>query len=230
MAEQLVFELPVRRAMGQADFLVSPTNEVAVKLVDAWPHWPSHAVAVVGPPGAGKTHLAAVWREKARAVELSPLEPGMDLSHTQTAPMVLIEDADRGMDETELFHCFNLVREFGGSLLLTGRTPPNRWRVALPDLRSRLATVHVAALGAPDDLLLKAVLAKHFKDRQLIVTPPVLSYLLVHMERSFDFAARLAAQLDHEALKEGRGITRPLARRVLNRMDQAHTQQSATPL
>ena len=77
-ARQLVLDLPVRPALGRADFFVAPANALAVAQVDRWPDWPMRRLAVTGPPGAGKTHLAHVWAARAGAAIL-PAEalPGL---------------------------------------------------------------------------------------------------------------------------------------------------------
>ena len=72
-----------------------------------------------------------------------------------------------------------------------------------------------AALGAPDDELLRKVLVKLFADRQLVVDKPVIDYLISRMERSLSAAVALVEALDREALAAGRGITRPMAAGVL---------------
>jgi chromosomal replication initiation ATPase DnaA len=87
--------------------------------------------------------------------------------------------------------------------------------VALPDLDSRLRAVVTVGIGLPDDLLLEAVLLKHFADRQLRVTPDVVAHLITHMERSFAAAAEIAARLDSVSLRDRRAITVPLARQIL---------------
>jgi chromosomal replication initiation ATPase DnaA len=59
------------------------------------------------------------------------------------------------------------------------------------------------------------VLAKLFVDRQLNPGPEVIAYLVKHMDRRFETAADVVAQLDDFALSEKRDITRALAIRVL---------------
>ena len=50
---------------------------------------------------------------------------------------------------------------------------------------------------------------------QLVVDESVVSYLLPRIERSFAAARRAVEQLDEEALRRGRPITRALAAEVL---------------
>ena len=68
---QLVLDLPARPALGRADFFVSPANALALAQVDAWPDWPARRLAVVGPAGAGKTHLVHVWAARSGAQVLA---------------------------------------------------------------------------------------------------------------------------------------------------------------
>ena len=103
----------------------------------------------------------------------------------------------------------------GGSLMLTGRTPPAQWRVDLPDLASRLNAAQVARLDPPDDALLSAVLIKLFSDRQIDVAPDLITYLLARMDRSFEAAEALVMRLDVAALARQRPITPRLAAEVL---------------
>jgi len=102
-----------------------------------------------------------------------------------------------------------------GWLLLTGREAPSRWGLGLPDLTSRLATLPVASIGAPDDALLQVLLLKLFADRQLKVGPDVLAYLLPRMERSFLAARALVEEVDAAALAMKRPVTIPLLREIL---------------
>ena len=130
-----------------------------------------------------------------------------------------VADADRGFEEEALLHLYNVVAERGGHLLLTARGPVARWGVALPDLASRLAAAMSVAVGAPDDELIAGVLIKHFLDRQINVDPSVVTFLLGRIERSFAAARRVVAALDEAGLAEKRGITVPLARAVLQRLE-----------
>jgi chromosomal replication initiation ATPase DnaA len=213
---QLILDLDHRPALGREDFIVTPANEEAVASIDRWPDWLHPVLIVTGPKGSGKSHLTAVWCARAGATSV----PAGALSAAYLAALekdgaLAIEDADRGVDEEALFHAINLARGEGTFLVLTAAAEPSAWPVRLADLKSRLRAAPVARLGAPDDLLLRAVLVKLFSDRQLAVEASVLDYICARMERSLAAASRLVAALDAAALAEGRGITRRLAAEVL---------------
>ncbi len=219
---QLPLELALRPALGREDFLVAPSNEVAVAWIDRWPDWPGPALALYGPPGCGKTHLCQVWRAASGAVEidagrLARAEPPELLG---AARACVLDDAEtllggEGANAERLLHLFNSVVERGGQLLLTARAAPARWPCGLADLASRLAAAPAVRLEAPDDALMEALLVKLFADRQLAVGEELVRYLLARMERSFAAARALVAALDRASLAERRALTVPLARRVL---------------
>ncbi|MBI1261554.1 MAG: chromosomal replication initiator DnaA [Rhizobiales bacterium] len=221
MTRQLVFELSHRPALGREDFLVAPSNEDAVALIDAWPNWPGQAAALSGPAGSGKSHLAEVWCERSRAVPVKAqaLEAA-DVPALVARGATVVEDLEalNEAGERQLFHLINLMREEKGHLLLTAREAPAHLPLTLPDLVSRLKAMPHAALGAPDDRLLGGILVKLFADRQLHPAEPVISYLVSHMERSVAVARDLVLRLDRTALAGKRPITVPLAAEILQEL------------
>ena len=142
----------------------------------------------------------------------------LDAMGGDNAPDAVIEGADRMTDETAFLHLYNEMAGRGGSLLLTAESAPARWKVALPDLASRLRAAPVAAIAAPEDALIEAVLVKLFRDRQLRVSPTVVSYVVRRMERSLAAANRVVAALDETALAARRNLTVRLAADVLDRL------------
>jgi chromosomal replication initiation ATPase DnaA len=194
----------------RSDFVVSPANAEAVRAIDSWPAWHGRCLALVGPAGSGKTHLAQSWAERVCAVRWNA---GAEVALAVGRP-VLLENADRGVDEEALFHLINMAGAEGG-LLLTGRTPPSTWPARVPDLRSRLNALPVALLGEPDDALLLAVMSKLFRERHIRAPDDLLVYLLRRMERSVPAARAMVVRIDEAALADGRPISRALARELL---------------
>jgi chromosomal replication initiation ATPase DnaA len=210
---QLVLDLPLHPRFGREDFLVGRSNEDAFRLVESWPDWPDMLLHLQGPPGSGKSHLAAIWaaRAGARIVAAQTVTPE-NVPELASGQALVLEDVDDApLDEPALFHLLNLARERRLPLLFTSARTLDPSRIATPDLLSRLRLAPSVALGFPDDALLRAVLVKLFGDRQLVVEANVVAYLATRIERSLAAAAAIVAVLDHEALSRGRRITRAIA-------------------
>ncbi|MFV0358296.1 chromosomal replication initiator DnaA [Tropicimonas sp.] len=217
MPRQLKLNLPVRSATGREDFFLSPSNALAVAEIDRWRDWPAEKLALIGPEGAGKTHLVHVWAAGAGARILSARDlAAHDPLPGNTAIEDIPEIAGNAEAEEALFHWHNLVLAEGGRLLVTGTTPPALWPIELPDLASRMRGTPIARLDPPDDILLQAVLLKLFADRQITPQPSLLPWLLRRMERSFAAAGRIVEALDATALGTGRPIGPKLAAEVLD--------------
>jgi chromosomal replication initiation ATPase DnaA len=218
---QLTFELPGTESRSRADFLVAPSNALALGMLDQWATWPQGRLILVGPEGAGKSHLAHIWASETGAELLpGPSLADRDIDRLAAGPVV-VEDADQlagsALAEAALFHLLNFMAP-GRPLLLTARTPPRDWGIALPDLYSRLQAAPVAQVEPPDDALLSAVLVKLFADRQVTVAANLIPYLVSRMPRQIAAARELVAALDARALAEARPITRQLAGEVLDRV------------
>ncbi len=215
---QLALALDHRESYAREDFLAGPCNERPLQLVDCWPDWPATALALVGPEGSGKTHLAMIWAAAAgaRVISARALDEAELPSALATGALV-VEDAGPGADERALFHLINLAREETAFLFFTARTGPATWPVAIPDLASRLRALPVITLQPPDDTMLRAVIIKLAADRQLLLDESVVSYLSTHIERSFAAARAAIIALDNEALRQRRPPTRALAAEMFRR-------------
>lgn len=219
-SRQLVFDWPHRPAVGRDDYLVASCNKDAVGWIDLWPDWPAPVLLLCGPPGCGKSHLAAVWQARTGAVSIDPSAlPDMEAIGKTDHHHCLLEDASEVADHTAFLHLYNQTAEHGGTLLLTAERPVAQWKIDLPDLASRLRAAPVAEIGMPDDSLIEALLVKMFLDRQLNIEPGVISYLIPRMERSFAAARSLVMKLDEAALAQQRTITVPLARAVIQEIN-----------
>ncbi|MEL7048234.1 MAG: hypothetical protein AAFO75_04595, partial [Pseudomonadota bacterium] len=223
LGDQLAFELPHRPALGAYDFFESRSNAAALELIRGWPEWTHWGALLVGPAGAGKTHLSHVWqlRSHAEIVYAADLNDG-DLSRLETCGSLVVEDLHAGIaSETVLFHLLNLARQEKLSVLLTSQVAPGDLSISLPDLRSRLRALPLAQIAEPDEMLLRAVLVKLFSDRQLMVEPKVINFLLLRMERSMEAARRVVHRIDDIALQMRRGVTVPLAQLALHMEENA---------
>lgn len=215
--------------MGRQDFLIAPSNHVALAAIEAPQGLPNGALVLTGPEGSGKTHLCQIWAQQqgAQWLPAQAITDALPNLLAQTPPPALVIDdahliCDRETSpqhaparEEALFHLLNHYRS-KAPILMSARQPARDWGIALPDLRTRMSALAHVTLDEPDETLLAAVLVKLFSDRQLLVNPPLIDYLLGRMERSLAEAGELVALLDTRAMQLKRPITRALAQEVLN--------------
>ncbi|PJI92528.1 DnaA protein [Yoonia maricola] len=219
MPDQLAFDWPTGVALGPDDFFVSEANEEAFAMLGTPDAWPERKLALIGPKGSGKSHLARVFQAQSGAVLLDTRTIPADFQ--TDAATIIIEDVETlpQYAEEAVFHLHNNLRAAGGTLLLTSAQPPSRWSIALPDLASRMQATSVVRIANPDDALLSAVIMKLFADRQINPQPALVQYLTRHIERSFAAAADIVARLDAAALAQGRKINKGLAAELLDKPD-----------
>lgn len=218
---QLAFALPHAESLTRDNFLEGPANAAGLALIDGWPEWPSRTMLLVGPEGSGKSHLAAIWAEQAgaRSTTAHALTAADVPGALATGALVVEDLRPTAFDERALFHLLNLAREDQAHVLITARTAPSALEIELRDLRSRLRALPVVSLQAPDDQLFRALIVKLCADRQLAIDETVVGYLATRIERSYAAARRAVEQLDAEALRLGRPVTRALAAEMLRNAD-----------
>ena len=223
MPRQFRLPLTAPPRWDRESFASSPTNAQALAGLDAWPAWPDGRLALVGPAGTGKTHLARDWARRAGAVAVNAAtlnNKPLDLASLRGRPL-LVEDADRRtegdlVDDETLFHLINMAGVDGGSLLLTGRLAPVAWEAAVPDLRSRLNALTVARIDEPDDVVLEAVLRRAFEGVGIRPAVDLYPYLMARLPRSAPAALAAVAALDEASIEQGREVNKALALAVLD--------------
>ncbi|AGT09174.1 P-loop NTPase family protein [Paracoccus aminophilus] len=224
MARQLTFDLAGPPASARADFLVTAANRDTLAMLDRPEIWPRGRLLLLGAKGSGKSHIARFWaaengalRQAASGLRIEALDGVVP----QDGALV-IENAHRlgtaAGAEQAMFHLANLAEERSCLLLLTALRPPRDWGIILPDLRSRMESLTTVELAAPDEALLPAVLVKLFADRQIAISPEIVDYLALRMDRDLDLARRLVAAIDMAALADHKAITRRLAAEWLDKL------------
>jgi len=216
---QLAFALPHAESLTRDNFLEGPANAAALGLIESWPEWPARTMLLVGPEGSGKSHLVAIWAERAgaRSTTAHALSAPTVPAALATGALVVEDLKPADFDERALFHLLNLAGEEQAYVLITARTPPSSIKVELRDLRSRLRALPVVSLAEPDDLLFRALIVKFCADRQLAIDESVVGYLATRIERSYAAARQAVEQLDREALRLGRPVTRALAAELMRK-------------
>ena len=221
MTLQLALNLPVRVDFSAESFVIGGANAAAVAALERWRDWPGSVMALAGPTGAGKSHLAAIWAAEVHAHTTTASSLETCLSGLPSGRCLVVEDIDPELPETALFHALNRLAEGSiPALLLVARRPPVLWPATLPDLVSRLRALPHVELREPDDDLLTRLILKQIQDRGAPLRPGVLDYLLPRMDRSVSAVRILVDRMDKLALARQTPITRSVARAALDAMSE----------
>ena len=189
------FALPLTIGGDQAArIVVGPSNQAVIDAFARAADWPFFSAILTGPPRSGKSLLAR-WFAENGAGEA-------------------IDDADTA-DEDELFHRWNRAQASGTPLLLVTSRPPGEWRIALPDLASRLGSALLLEIGAPDDAMLEALIGGHAARRGVVLGEGVKAWLLPRIERSHAAVEALVAEIDRLSLERKQSVTISLLREAL---------------
>ena len=184
-------------------------------------------------PSSGKTHLLNALCLATRSRGGSAFYAGLKnlpsgshalLEGLEQVTLLCIDDCDRVAGdsawETSLFHCINRFRETGGKLVLASREPLASLQLALPDLKSRLQWGLRLQLVGLDDAHKLKVLERHARSLGIELPGEVGRYLLRRHARSLDRLITALERMQQAAFVGKRRITVPLAREVLERLDE----------
>lgn len=180
---QIALPLDVRGHGGTVRIVVGNGNRAALDALAEPERWPFSTAVLVGPERSGKSLLAG-WFAQAG------LGDAMDDAH-------LIEEA-------ALFHAWNRAQEGGRPLLLTARPG---WRIALPDLASRLGGSLQLAIHQPEDAMMADLLGAHAEQRRLALGEGAAAYIVPRIERSHAAVEQVVEVIDRLSLERQVPVT-----------------------
>ena len=202
MSEPSQIALPLSARTAAQRIVFGDAKAAVIEALQHPARWPFHVAVLTGPPRSGKSLLAR-W---AQGLHSEALE--------------VIDDA-QGMDETALFHRWNAVQQGGmregGALLLVADVPDDAgWRIALPDLASRIGGSLQLAIGAPGAAMAAELILAHAEQRGLTLPEGAADYLVPRTERSFAAIEALVATIDRISLERQQPATMSVWRAALD--------------
>ena len=189
------FALPLSLAGETGAIVVGPSLQAVLDGLGRAADWPYRTAILAGPPRSGKSLLARWFAESGAGSA--------------------IDDADQ-LGEDALFHRWNRAQADATPLLLVSSAPPGEWRIALPDLASRLGAALLLEIGAPDDAMLAALIESHAARHGLVLGEGAAGWLLPRIERSHVAVEALVAEIDRLSLERKSPITISLLRDALS--------------
>ena len=211
--DQLALSLPKGAPrFDRESYFISDANEAAWRCAKAW--WASNepALAICGPSGSGKTHLLHIV---ATAIDGVVAKTTFWPENETLPACIAFDDLPTGDPKRFLAHLEDLTSA-GVRLILAGNGPPAEWAEGLKGLRTRVEAMPRATLQEPDEALMRTVIAKSFRDRQVAVDQRVVDYAAPRLSRTFAAAQAFVTLADELALKKKQKITTTLAQKIIN--------------
>lgn len=226
-AKQILLPLEARRPDRFEDF-VPGENSAVLEALKELVITGGQCLFLSGPAGSGKTHLLNAACNLASQMDRQafyiapgrlPSAAAAGLADLDGMDLVCVDDIDQCVGqrlwEEALFHCFNRLREQGGSLVASSSSRLSALQFSLPDLASRLAWGLRLQLLPLDEQGKSQVMQRWALAHEILLPDEVLSYLLNRGSRSLSSLLEQLEALRVAALSGKRKITVPLAREVL---------------
>ena len=234
--KQISFAFEVPNLMGADDYIVTDCNKTAFSMVQKWPNWPNKGLVVYGPEGCGKSHLAHLLAEKIKqqtqqlncVAILNSAQVKMNCvpKLAETYQHLIVENLMQKVDNEALFHLFNIYQdEPNRSILWTAHIAPNQIHFSLKDLQSRLNMLPCVAIERPDDKMMQMIVVKLFNDRQLMISPEILEYIVVYAKRSFSYIQKLVEEIDAVSLAYHMSVNHFVVKKAMELVDTKEDKQ-----
>jgi len=181
-------------ATSPSRIIVGAGNAEVVEALRDPSRWPFRTAVLSGPARSGKSLLARWFAEG-----------GLGAA---------IDNADT-IDEQALFHRWNRAQEEQQPLLVVSNAGEDGWRIALPDLASRMGAAMRLEIGPPDDAMLADLILLHAELRGLAFDDSATAYLVGRCVRSHLGVEQLLATIDRISLERKQRATLAVWREAL---------------
>ena len=211
-SKQLYFDMPDKTALGIEDYIITESNSFAFDLISRMIKGEINQGVISGPSFSGKTHLSKILIKNIGNNESLYIDRDFRdiVEKVGSSNLIVIENIDNVIEarlEEDLFHIINFTKENDKKLLMTSGKSISNIEFKLEDLKSRLNAIIEAKIMQPDDELMKLVLIKIFNDKQLLINPNVIDFLMSRLERSYKSINDFIEKIDKFSLEKGKKIT-----------------------
>lgn len=211
-SKQLYFDMPDKTALGIEDYIITESNSFAFDLISRMIKGEINQGVISGPSFSGKTHLSKILIKNIGSNESLYIDRDYKkiIEKVGSSNLIVIENIDKVLEdksEEDLFHIINFTKESDKKLLMTSGKSISNIEFKLEDLKSRLNAILEAKIMQPDDELMKLVLIKIFNDKQLLINPNVIDFLMSRLERSYKSINDFIEKIDKFSLERGKKIT-----------------------
>ena len=212
------------RFENKKDFYVTSKNSLAFELIQKWPNWNNQFFFLYGPSKCGKTTICKIWQKKSKAIFLDKKKIEEFFSNTYKKDSNvhnnwILDNVDfflKKKNDEKLLNLINIIKEKKNSFfLMTSKVPPKQLSTKINDLLSRILDSLVVQVHEPDNLLLAKIIKKYLEEREIKIDKNKIDYLTNRIERSYQFAIKIAKKIDSKSLESHSNISLRFLKKIL---------------
>ena len=212
------------RFENKKDFYVTSKNSLAFELIQKWPNWNNQFFFLYGPSKCGKTTICKIWQKKSKAIFLDKKKIEEFFSNTYKKDSNvnnnwILDNVDfflKKKNDEKLLNFINIMKEKKNSFfLMTSKVPPRQLSTRINDLLSRILDSLVVQVHEPDNLLLAKIIEKYLQEREIKIDKKKIDYLTNRIERSYQFAIKIAKKIDSKSLESHSNISFRFLKKIL---------------
>ena len=209
---------------NKKDFYITSKNSLAFDLIQKWPNWNNQFFFLYGPTKCGKTTICKIWQKKSKAIFLDEKKIEEFLNNTYNNNLHIhnnwiLDNADlflKKKNDEKLLNFINILQQKKKSFfLMTSKVPPRQLPSKINDLLSRVLDSLVVEVHEPDNILLAKIIKKYLNEREIIIDKKKIDYLTNRIERSYNFAIKIAKKIDSKSLENHSNISFSFLKKIL---------------
>ena len=206
------------------DFYVTSKNSLAFDLIQKWPNWNNQFFFLYGPTKCGKSTICKIWQKKSNAILLNTKKIEQFFNNTYQKDFNIqnnwiLDNVDiflKKNNDEKLLNFINIMKEKKKSFfLMTSKVPPRQLSTKINDLLSRVLDSLVVQVHQPDNLLLAKIIKKYLEEREIVIEKKKIDYLTNRIERSYQFAIKIAKKIDSKSLESHSNISFSFLKKIL---------------